>query len=512
MNKRVSLNLIGQISSVFVSLCISFIVTPYVVNKLGAEVYGFVGLANNMTSYITLVTVALNGMLSRYITIEYCKQDFKNASGYFSTAFITQLLLAVGLLVPMMLFAGNFEKFVNISPQIVPDVRVLWILMFISFIVSIPFGTFGVSTFVKNRLEIAAIISIISNILRMSILIVTFLFYTPHVWYIGLATIVSNIFALMVNVIIKKHLMPEVEISLRYFDFRYIYNLVVVGVWNSLNKLQQLLYSGFDLLLTNLFINGTEMGLLSIAKTIPTQITTLIGTVSGTFDPSMTIAYGKGDRDEFLQQTELAMKISGFLCSVPIMGFMCFGRNFYNLWMPSLADYEVMKIHLLAIITMFPQIFSVYIYPLYTINTITCKLKVPVLVSLGIGVVNIIIVLLLLNFTELGVYAVAGVSSILWIIRIFTFVPLYAANNVGVKWTTFYKPLLKGVINVFVLFFVFSGISLMFSGNSWLSFAAICGVVAIIGYAVSFMIIFGKEKKKFVDVFKNNLSINRRNK
>ena len=55
-----------------------FFLTPYIVDNLGQETYGFVGLANNFSSYITMFTVALNGMLSRYVTVEYSKKDKKS--------------------------------------------------------------------------------------------------------------------------------------------------------------------------------------------------------------------------------------------------------------------------------------------------------------------------------------------------------------------------------------------------------------------------------------------------
>ena len=78
--KRLTTNLIGQLTSFACSLGISFFLTPYVVESLGRDAYGFVGLANSITGYITLFTVAINGMLSRYITIEFNKKEYKSAS------------------------------------------------------------------------------------------------------------------------------------------------------------------------------------------------------------------------------------------------------------------------------------------------------------------------------------------------------------------------------------------------------------------------------------------------
>jgi len=503
-SKRLFLNLFGQIASFICNVGISFFLTPYIVIHLGKESYGFVGLANNVTSYITLVTIAINGMLSRYITIAYTKKDYNESSGYFTTALISQGILALVLLIPMMLLAGNMKAFFNISAEIVLDVKVLWILIFLSFLSGLPMSGFASAAFATNRLEIQAAINILTNATRACVLIVAFVFFTPHVWYIGLATIASSTFTIISNMLTKRKLMPEVKISIKHFSPKYIHNLLVVGVWNSLNRLQQILYTGLDLMITNLFINATEMGTLSIAKAIPTQISTLISTISGTFDPTMTISYSKGGMEAFVSQTNFAMKFSGFLCSVPILGFITYGANFYHLWMPTLSDADVTKIQILSVLTLLPQVFSVYIFPLYTVNTITCKLKVPVLVSIGIGIANIMIVFILLQVTNLGVYAVAGVSSILWLFRIFLFVPTYAAWSIQIRWTTFYRPLLRGVLNVLLVGGLMLILSHFFYGYSWLQFCVICGISGLLGYVLCFFNMFERDdRKRAIKMLKN---------
>lgn len=67
--KQLSINLITQLISFVLNLGISFFLTPFVIEHIGKDVYGFVGLANNFTSYVSVFTVALNGILSRYVTI-----------------------------------------------------------------------------------------------------------------------------------------------------------------------------------------------------------------------------------------------------------------------------------------------------------------------------------------------------------------------------------------------------------------------------------------------------------
>ena len=82
--KQISINLITQLIVFVLNLEISFFLTPFVIEHIGKDVYGFVSLANNFTSYVSVFTVALNGNLSRYVTIAFNRKDYRSASKYLS--------------------------------------------------------------------------------------------------------------------------------------------------------------------------------------------------------------------------------------------------------------------------------------------------------------------------------------------------------------------------------------------------------------------------------------------
>ena len=65
-NKRqFILNLFASLISFAANLGIGFLMTPFIVQQIGAEAYGFVGLANTMINYATLFTLALNSVSGR---------------------------------------------------------------------------------------------------------------------------------------------------------------------------------------------------------------------------------------------------------------------------------------------------------------------------------------------------------------------------------------------------------------------------------------------------------------
>ena len=68
-NKELLINMISSIVSFVITMGISFFLTPFIVGKLGREAYGFIGLINNIISYASVVTIALNSMAGRFITL-----------------------------------------------------------------------------------------------------------------------------------------------------------------------------------------------------------------------------------------------------------------------------------------------------------------------------------------------------------------------------------------------------------------------------------------------------------
>lgn len=495
-DKQLSINLISLFITSALNFGIAFFLTPYVIEYIGKDVYGFVSLANNFTSYVSVATVALNGMLSRFVTIAVSKKDYRSASTYLSSVVIANCVIMLALLAPSALFVLHLERFVNLAAGYESDIKFLFWLIFLGFLINLPGGNFSSATYAANRLDKSNLTVMTGNVIKITVILGMLLIFEPHVWYIGAAGLISTIYVVLRNIHYKKTLLPEVQVSRRFFDQRIMRELVGVGIWNSINQLTQVLLTGLDLIITNLFVSVASMNLLSYAKLIPTQLLSLISAIVGTFAPVMTLAYGKGDMREFVKETNFAIKLCGFLCSVPIVGLVIFGEDFFSLWLCALSEEEIHEVARLSALTILPQFVSVYIFPLYTVNTITAKLKIPVTVSILMGIANVVIVFILVNTTGLGVYAVAGVSSILSLGRIILFVPIYAASSLKLPFVTFYKPLFRGLVNSGAISAVFFAMRRFVTIRSWGSFIAMCAVAAVIGYAISLLSVFAKGERE----------------
>ena len=493
-NKRLAINMIASLFSFVISMGISFVLSPYIINTVGSEAYGFVNLANNFVSYGQLITLALNSMASRFITIRIHKGDEIGANKYFTSVIIVNIITSIILCIPSIYIINNLQNIVNIPQEILVDVKILWAFIFINFLISLVLGTFNLATFVVNRLDLSSIRDIQANIMKVVILIISFSFFIPRVWYIGLASIICTIFLGIYNIYYKYKLLPELHVKLKYFDLYAIKELFISGIWNVVIKLGQILSDGLDLLITNIFIGAGSMGILSIAKTVPMAIGNLLGTVSGVFNPQLTYHFAKEDKKSLVTELSKSMKMSGLFTNIPLVFLCIFGFSFYSLWVPT-ENTEL--IQFASILTVYGSLFSGVINPLFNVFTITNKLKVHSIVILLNGFINTLLVFILLKTTNLGILAVAGISSTTCTIRNLTYTVLYASHCLEIKKTTFYPIIGRYILSTFVMLVIFSQISRAFFIQNWLILIIVAFICGIVGLLINYCLLLDKAEKVY---------------
>ena len=97
------------------------------------------------------------------------------------------------------------------------DVQILFAFVFLNFFISIITSVFSVSTYSTNRLELTSIVTIITELVRVAILYVTYRFFTPYLFYVGIASVISTIILSLANAGFTKRLLPGIRISRRNF-------------------------------------------------------------------------------------------------------------------------------------------------------------------------------------------------------------------------------------------------------------------------------------------------------
>lgn len=500
INKRnLSKSFILSLLSFALNIAIGFFTSPFIVEKLGAVAHGFSTLGTNFTNYMSLMTIAINSFASRYITIALKNNDKEQASKYFTSVFYANVILAVISLLPISVFLLFFERIIVVPSELVSDVQIQWVLLFLSWILELLFKVFSTATYAKNRLDINHGLGIASSILRLACIIVFFGCFTPRLWYIGVASIICRVLYDGGYLISQRRIMPEVKLHRKYFDFKSLRTLIVKGIWNSINQLAAILISGLGLLVTNLFVNPISMGYYAIAQILPTYLQSLMYTICELFSPSLIMSYAEKRNDKVREGLIFAMNFNGIILMVPLLGFLVYGYDFYRLWQGSLDSDAVKTVFVLSSLVLLPMVSSIFVQPLLSVNTVTARLKIPAFVNILIGLISIVIQIILIKTTDLGVYAVAGVSSVLLLIRNYVFYPIYSAQNLNLPATTFYPTIIKGTIVTAAIFMFLYITNSLIQINNWgqlMLYAIIFGLAAEV--LVFLLLLTSKEKKQVI--------------
>lgn len=493
--KRLIINLTAQLISFFVNLGINFFLTPYLKKNVGLTAYSYVQLSNNFVNYAQILVSALNTMASRFITINIHQKKNEEANRYFSSVFYANIIISALLAVPSVILTVFLERLINIESALVTDVKLLFFFVFINFFISIIASIFSVATYATDRLDLLAIKTIQSEVIRALFLISAYIFFRPYLWYCGFVSIICTIYLAFANRNFTAKLLPNIKISRTYFDLGTIWELVSLGLWNSITRLGQVLLDQMDLLIANIFISDEAAAIFGYAKIVPTTISTLMGSVIGIFNPQITITYAKGNIEELVKVIKSSNRMLIFLLSIPLAFLTAYGIEFYQLWF---HDENALEYYKLTILTVGTLYVSMSIQVLYHVFIITKKVKENSLIMLLSGMLTIVIEFYLLKHTTLGIYAIASVSTIIGLIRNLTFTPMYAAKSLGIKWYRFYSDIGLGLLSIGSIIVIALISKHLFAINSWAGLFLVGIPTGIVALIVNYFIILTKAEREIL--------------
>lgn len=492
-NKQLVINMSASIITMIINYGIGLLLTPYLVSTVGSEAYGFVTLANNMVNYATIVTVALNSVAGRFITIQIHQHKKEEANKYFNSVLIANCVIALVLLVIALPVIWKLEILIRIPDGLITSVKTLFIFITFNFILNIIGNVFTVATFITNQLYLSSIVNSIAGLLKVVLMVIMFGFLPVNVAYIGFISVICTSLIYICNIQFTKKLVPDLYFDFKKFSLEKIKVLISAGIWSSVTKLSQILSDGMDLLISNIGISAYAMGQLSIAYTIPMLIASLLSMIASLFNPQQTFYYAKGDIVGVVNELKTNMKLTAYFVSVLFCGIIIWGQNFFDLWVPTQNTELIYQLSVISILSVFV---SGVTSGLNSVFLLTNKLKNNSIVWLIISIIDIIIVICLIKTTDLGIFAVAGVSKLVGLVMNVTYLPVYACSCLKISKKTFYPIIVRYVVCTSILLGVFWTLKRMIGTcTNWISFILYCGIFAVTGLLINFFIFLNEQER-----------------
>jgi membrane protein EpsK len=469
-------NLLANVANFIVNIIIGIFLVPYFISTLGIAAYGLIPLATSLTSYITILTDSLNVAVSRYLTVDLHQKDYQKANITFNTA-LFGLSGIIGVLIPIVMVLSIYApRFFNVPAEQEFEVILLFFGVFAAFLIRSWSSNFTVSLYAYNRLDLQNLLNIISVIVQVSLIVVLFTLFSPQLSYIGFAYLVSSIVFLLGAIVLSKRINPHLHIGLSYFDRSRLNELSFMGWWVVVDQIGSLLLLQIDLIVVNLLFGATAGGEYAVVLLWAILLRSIAGTLAGVLCPMILTYYAKKKNEQIIFLSKSSVKGLGLLMALPI-GLICgFAPNLLTLWVgPQFA-------HLAPLmwVLCLPLVISLCILPLFSINIAYNKVKIPGIVTLFMGIGDLILAFCLPLYFGWGYYGVAIAGVIVVTLRSAFFVPWYTAKLMGISSKTFIKPMISGLIATLIIAGLTAILGKIFIISSWINLMIFCGIISIV--------------------------------
>ena len=196
--------------------------------------------------------------------------------------------------------------------------------------------------------------------------------------------------------------------------------------------------------------------------------------------PRIVTRYAEGNHKELVNEVNMAQRIMGVFSTTTVMILILFCREFYELWVPGNDTDLLMRLSVIDILRM--MLIGV-VWPVSNLNIVMDKIKVPSLLVILSGILNIGGMYVLIRFTKMGIFAIPLTTLVLTILFYGIFIPLYPCRALEFKWNAFLTPIVEMMISAGVIVLIVLPIKGIFRITGWVTFifyGGICWIIALI--------------------------------
>lgn len=474
--KKAIRNLGSNLVLFSVQTVVSFLLTRFLIDNLGVEAYGMIPLANSLVPYLTLVSVGLSASLGRHFTVAWASGDRKTAASFMNAAFSVSMVAIVSALVLGVALSAVALSRLQIPAGLLTDTALLFAAVTIASALTVGRSLSAVVPFAEGRIDTDNIATLLDVLVRVAVVVGTFVVLGPKLGFVAAGIVAGAVAGLIVNVAVWRHLAPWLVPRLVQPQRRQLSDLLGTSAWVIVNQLGALLFLATDLVVINLILGPVIVGRYGSVMLWATFLRGLAGALSTFLTPLMVRKYARGDSDSLVATGGSAVKLVGLSVALPVGVIAGFSAPILAVWLG--PEFVQMSPVLMALVL--HLCVNLAVVPLFSVQISHNRLKVPGLMTVGAGVINIGLSVMWATVwpnalgVALGTAVALGLKNAL-------FTPWYVARVQGVSPMRYFSKLAPVVVMTAVTFAV----------ALWLVRAGVVvGLAGILSYGLAVAVVF----------------------
>lgn len=487
-------NTVYSLFSTIASALSSFLLVPLITSSMGVEAYGYIGVSMAFINVGMVVSLAITSMSTRYLIV-FLNNRRDEVERIFNSLFAACTCIAMVLSILFFAIIVLLPFIMNITSDYVGQVRLLFLFMTASFVITIIETPFLSGQYFSNDLRRLYVFQGLSQISRVAGPWMLFQITAPQLWVPYACAFILDVCGFVAYIKYFRLLFPSININIRMAKLSYIGEIVKNGSWVSVSKAAAVLLSTVSAYLANILVGAYAAGIYSSILQLQSFFAVFTNALISSLVPNILNRYS------LCESTEFALWIRKYIAYVGICVGSCAGVAivyavpFFDLWldMNSSEYFWVVCLVLATCALSYP--FELYNQALIAMT----KVRFPAIVSMIFGIINVMASIVLCACFKWGLIGIAAASSITCIVRGWLLFPPYFSKEAGVPCRKMYFASLKGPLAFFFSIFSASILAFFFPEPSSWGVLIVDGLVsAIICFSVSAVLFFSHADKQIL--------------
>lgn len=441
MNRKVGVILSYMLMAV--EIISTFLYTPFLIRSLGSAEYGIYQLIMSVTSYLALLDLGVGSSVVRYMSKYRADKDIVSQRKFLGVITLYYLIIGVIVIVagtvvkqylPMFFKTGLTASEISLAKR-------LFSVTMLTTAVSLATSGFANAVIAYEHFWVSKGSVIILTVFKIaaSVAALKMGFSAYGVVMVNFVITLITRLIYVAFVLFKLKIIP----LFRNIEMSFVKEIVSYSAFIFLQLVASNINALSDQVLLAAFANGASViiavygvgaQVLQYFKTIGSHFTSVL--MPGLVRMVEGGATGKDYEKEMIRISRLIFTVLGFVWTV----FAVFGKDFICLW----AGNSYSQAYFVALVLMFPTVFSYSQGVGYQLLQAMKKHKTPAIVQVISALLNIVLTVFLIKWNPLK-GAVIGSFTALFLCELVVMNIMYK-KQIGISLISYFKGMFKGIL------------------------------------------------------------------
>lgn len=326
------------------------IITPYIISHIGAGEYGVYKTIASLSSSLMVLDLGLGGTVQRFVANYIATNKESDIPNFTASCLVIAAILNVVIIIisAFVFFAIQPLYGQSFSFEQISIAKKLFLVITVNMLIIVISNVFNGLITGYNKFVFGNGIKLIELIIRV-ISLLLFLNIYRHAITIVVINVLLSVFCLVAQIVYIKFCL-NVEIRFERFDRSVFSEAGKYTVLMFLTSIATQIFSNLDNVVIGSLCGPAFVTVYSIGLMFFAMFQNLSAGVAGVMLPTVTNVLHEEKGDEKVQSVVIrAGRVQFILLGAALIGFICIGKDFVNLWLgKGFEDVYIITILLLA--------------------------------------------------------------------------------------------------------------------------------------------------------------------